>query len=234
MVRWCSLTTWLRAHFGCRSFLLQVPATIIAITTVAFALQLPKASDEDVWAKFKRVDFLGALTLVSSTFCLLFGLDRGGNISWSDNVTIGSLIAFAVLFILFCTVEMLLAKEPFAPRRIIINRTLFASYLVNFFGMGTAMTMFFHISLYFQAVLAKTAMQAGLWLLPSIAAPVCGSLCVGLIMQATGKFYWVTVVGYCALLAGTIVVTLNTGILACSLAGIITGMHTFSRCLSRN
>ena len=218
-----SAANYIDPNVHTRSFLLQVPVTIIAIVAVTFALELPKSSDSDLWAKFKRVDFFGALTLVSSIFFLLFGLNRGGNISWHDELTVGSLIAFVVFFILFCTVEMFLASEPFAPKRIIVNRTLISSYLVNFFGLGSSMAVLFYISLYFQAVQAKTAMQAGLWLLPSIFAGVCGSLIGGLVMQATGKFYWITVAGYCTLFAGTIVVTLNTGVVGHSLAGIITG-----------
>jgi len=203
-----------------------VPFTAIAIVAVAFALKLPEAPDADFWAKFKRVDFFGALTLVSSTFFLLFGLDRGGNILWTDKLTIGSLVSFLVLFILFCVVEMWLASEPFAPRRIIVNRSLLSSYLVNFFGMGSSTIVMFYIALYFQAVLAMPAMRAGIWLLPAIGAAVCGSLAGGLIIQGTGKFYWLTVAGYCTLLLGTTTMTLNTGIVAQSLAGIVAGMYT--------
>lgn len=206
-----------------RSFFLQVPLTVIAILAVTFALKLPKSPTGDLWPKLKRVDFLGALTLVSSIFFLLFGLDRGGNISWSDRVTIISLVAFAILFIFFCAIEMVLAKEPFAPKRIIVNRTLISSYLTNFFGLASAMTMVFHISLYFQAVQAKTAVQAGLWLLPSILGAVAGSLAGGLTMQATGKFYWLTVAGYCSLFIGTLINVLSTGVVGHTMAGIIAG-----------
>lgn len=121
--------------------------------------------------------------------------------------------------------ELLLASEPFAPKRIIVNRTLFSSYLVNFFGAGSSLTVLFYISLYFQAVLAKTPVQVGLWLLPSIVASVCGSFAGGLTLQVTGKFYWLTVAGYCGLFIGTTVVTLNTGIVAHSLPGIVVGMY---------
>lgn len=224
----------LDAYDNLRAFLLQVPAAIIAISAVTFVLELPKPSDSDLWVKFKRVDFVGALTLISSTFFLLFGLDRGGNISWADKFTVASLVAFAVLFILFCAVEMLLASEPFAPRRIIVNRSLFASYLVNFFGTGSGVAVLFYISLYFQAVQSKTAMQAGLWLLPSIGASVCGSLGGGLTIQATGKYYWLTVLGYGSLLVGTVVVTLNTGIAMHSFAGIIVGMCVIPSCMLRH
>jgi hypothetical protein len=206
-----------------RSFLLQVPLTVIAIIAVTLSLSLPQSPDPNIWVGFKRVDFSGALALVFSIFFLLYGLDRGGNVSWSDRLTVGSLVAFVVFFILLCAIEMFLAKEPFAPKRIILNRTLIASYLVNFFGMGSAMTILFHISLYFQAVQAKTAVQAGLGLLPSIGAGMIGSLGGGLIMQATGKFYWLTVAGYCSLFAGTTIIALSTGVLVHSFAGIAVG-----------
>lgn len=134
-----------------------------------------------------------------------------------------SLVTSSVLFILLCTIEMYLAKEPFAPKRIVVNRTLIAPYLVNFFGMGSAVTMIFHISLYFQAVQAKTAVEAGLLLLPSIGAGVVGSLAGGLIMQATGKFYWLTVAGYFSLFAGTNIIILTTGVVVHSFTGIAIG-----------
>lgn len=93
--------------------------------------------------------------------------------------------------------------------------------------------MLFHLSLYFQAVQAETAVEAGLSLLPSIFAGVIGSLAGGLIMQSTGEFYWLTVAGYCALFVGTIIIALNTGILLSSLTGIAVGAqirHYEHRC----
>lgn len=205
---------------------------MIAIVAVTLSLNLPRSLDLNIWAGFKRVDFSGALALVFSIFFLLYGLDRGGNVSWFDRLTVGSLVAFTVFFALLCAIEMFLAKEPFAPKRIILNRALIASFLVNFFGMGSAMTMLFHISLYFQAVQAKTAVQAGLNLLPSIGAGVIGSLAGGLIIQATGEFYWLTVAGYCSLFAGTIIIALSTGILVASFVGIAVGVQI--RCYKSN
>lgn len=196
----------------------------MAILAAIFVLKLPKTCTGDLWPKLKRVDFLGAFALVSSTFLLLFGLDRGGNISWSDKVTLITLVAFFILFVFFCVIEMGIAKEPFAPRRIIVNGTLISSYLTNFFGLASNMTMLFHISLYFQAVQAKTAVEAGLWLLPSIVGAMAGSLVGGLTMQATGKFYWITVAGNCAIFIGALVTVLFTGIVGRSMVGLVIGV----------
>ena len=179
-------------------------------------------------AKLKRVDFGGAISLVLTVFFLLFALDRGGNVSWNDHYTVGSLVAFGVCFIGFAFIEMELASEPFAPRRIFINRSLIASYLVNFFGIASAFTMLFHLSLYFQAVQGQSASKASLWLIISVLGGLSGSLGGGLIMQATGKFYVLTVIGYIALFVGSIIVTLTSGIVVTSTIGIAIGEHLFS------
>jgi hypothetical protein len=206
-----------------RAFLMQVPIALLAIISVSFALHLPKVDTSDFSAKLRRVDFGGAIVLVLTVFFLLFGLDRGGNISWNDTLTILSLAGFAVFSVVFGFIEMKLASEPFAPRRIIINRSLIASYLVNFFGIAAAMSMIFYVSLYLQAVEGKNASEAGLWFILSVIGSLFGSLGGGLIMQATGKFYLVTVAAYAALFIGTGVVVLMTGMLARSIYGLAVG-----------
>jgi hypothetical protein len=205
-----------------RSFLIQVPITIFAIISVSLASDLPRTDNTDLIGKLKRVDFAGAATLVSATFALLLGLDRGGNISWSDDITVISLVLFATLFTLFLYVEAVLAKEPFAPCRIIFNSSLIASYLVNFFGLAAAITSLFNISLYLQAALGKTVSEAGLCLLPSIVSGVLGSLVVGLVMQVTGTYYVLTVIVYTLLLIGTGILPLATGAVGHSGIGILT------------
>ncbi|KJA21585.1 hypothetical protein HYPSUDRAFT_67708 [Hypholoma sublateritium FD-334 SS-4] len=220
-----SLGGYLADTIGWRwSFLIQVPITLIAILAVSLSLHLPKVESGDFVAKLKRVDFGGAISLVLTVFFLLFALDRGGNVSWSDHYTTGSLVAFGICFMAFAFIEMELASEPFAPRRIIINRSLIASYLVNFFGIASAFTMLFHLSLYFQAVQGQSASRASMWLIISVIGGLSGSLGGGLIMQATGKFYVLTVLGYVALFVGSVIVTLTSGIVVASSIGIAIGI----------
>lgn len=213
----------MNAYTFCRAFLIQVPITIIAIIAVSFALHLPKKESGDFVAKLKRVDFGGAFFLVLTVFFLLFALDRGGNIAWNDRYTISSLVGFGMCFIAFSFIEMELASEPFAPKRIIINRSLIASYFVNFFGIASGFTMIFHLPLYFQAVQGKTATEASLWLVIGVFGSLTGSLGGGLIMQSTGKFYLITVLGYVALFIGSSVVTLTSGVVVASSIGIAIG-----------
>ncbi|KAJ7594557.1 MFS general substrate transporter [Mycena floridula] len=203
------------------AFLIQVPLAMLAITSVSFALHLPHESTTDFKAKVKRIDFGGAVTLVSAILFLLYGLERGGNKSWGDKLTMMSLSAFVVTSVIFGVIEMKIATEPFAPQRIVASRSMIASYLVNFFGIAAALSTVFHLSLYLQAVQHQSASQTGLWMLPSILAGVSGSLIAGLTMQSTGKFYWLTVVAYSMQFVGLFVTTLMTGIVWYSVPGII-------------
>lgn len=76
--------------------------------------------------KIKRVDFLGALFLMSSLLLLLLGLDRGSNTSWYSAATIIESALFQPLFAIFLLVEKNYAVEPFAPPRIMFSKTFVA------------------------------------------------------------------------------------------------------------
>ncbi|KAI0755674.1 MFS general substrate transporter [Fomes fomentarius] len=211
------------------AFLMQVPLAALAVVSVGFFLTLPRSSTGDFRAKLARIDFLGAATLVGATFLLLLGLDRGGNISWRDYVTIISLSASSAFFAAFIAVELWVAREPFAPKRVVANRSLIASFVCNFFSNAAAITLVFHVSLYLQAVRGASAGEVGLILLPTIFGGVFGSLSTGLIMQTTGRYYVLTIAVFTLMLAGDVVVSLTTGPLvkyslaALSIGGYISG-----------
>lgn len=213
-----------------RAFLIQVPFTALAIIVVSLLLKLPKKDTSDLASKLRRIDFFGAITLVLTVFTLLFGLDRGGNISWTDRTTVLSLLASAVALLLFGFAEMhpSVAREPFAPKRIIAHRSLAAAYLCNFFGFGSSMCTIFNIALYFQAVAGRSASQAGFGLLPAIFGGVSGSLASGILMQRTGKYYWLTAGAYIAEFVGTILISLMTGVVVHNAIGTTFGLLTMS------
>ncbi|KIY48446.1 MFS general substrate transporter, partial [Fistulina hepatica ATCC 64428] len=209
------------------AFLIQVPASVLAIICVAVLLRLPKTDKSHFKEKLKRVDFSGAITLVLFIFFLLLGLDRGGNVAWSDKWTLITLGVFVVSFVLFCWIEHI-ATEPFAPHRVIANPALFACLASNFFEFFAVTSVLFQVSLYFQAVRGATAAQAGMFLLPSIFAGVLGSLGGGLVMQASGRYYWLTLSSFIALTGGMIVLAMFTGTVSHSMVGLSVALITLS------
>ncbi|KAL9593502.1 MAG: hypothetical protein Q9179_005848 [Wetmoreana sp. 5 TL-2023] len=208
------------------AFLAQTPMCALAFLSVMFVLHLPKQESVGWKTKLARVDFLGALVLVSAVFTLLLGLDRGSNVSWSIPITIASLSISFPLFILFVLVEQRFAAEPFAPSRIIWDRSLVACYFCNFFGYAGYLSVLFYLPLFYQAVDGYTATQASVRLLPAILASVSGSLSGGLVMQKTGRYYWLTITAYTMLFLGVLLIMLCSGLLVNNTYAISVGLAT--------
>ncbi|KAJ5895020.1 hypothetical protein N7495_006711 [Penicillium taxi] len=206
------------------SFLAQFPLCLLAFAAVSFMLKLPEHESAHWKTKLHRIDFLGAIVLVAAVFGLLLGLDRGSNVSWKNPLTTISLGISAFMFVLFILVEVYIAAEPFAPGHIIFNRTFFALYACNFFSFGGWMAAMFYIPLYFQATDGVSATVAGLRLLPSILAGVSGSLFAGFVMKRTGRYFWLTVIGYSLLTSGCFIIFLFSGGMTISLVPMIIGM----------
>jgi MFS family permease len=192
------------------AFIAQGPMCLLAFVAVAFVLHLPKQDHSHWKEKVGKIDFLGAIVLVVAVFGLLLGLDRGSNVSWSNPITIAGL-STTPLFIVFVLVEKYVARNPFAPGRIILNRTLFACYLCNFFSFSGWLAAIFFIPLYWQVIGDYSAAHAGLLLLPSIICGVSGSLFAGFYMKRTAKYYWITVMAYTDLVIGQSVIVLFAG-----------------------
>jgi MFS family permease len=197
---------------------------LVAFAAVYFVLQLPAIEDSHWREKLARIDFLGAFCLVFATFTLLLGLDRGSNVAWSSPIAIACVSTSVPLFVIFVLVEMKWASNPFAPGHIIFERSLIASYLCNFFSMAGYLGTLFYIPLFFQVVDGVSAFEAGLRLIPGIIGSVLGSIGGGMIMQKTGKFYWVTVIAYILHPFGSLLIVLFSGFITNSTVGIITGL----------
>ncbi|KAF6837927.1 multidrug resistance protein fnx1 (MFS multidrug transporter) [Colletotrichum plurivorum] len=178
------------------SFIGQVPLCVAAFLAVYFVLDLPKADHGHWREKVRRIDFLGAACLVAAVVALLVGLDAGSNRGWTNPVTLAGLAATPLLFAVFVFVEMRVASHPFAPGHIIFDRSLFACYLTNFFGIAGHIASIFFLPLFFQAVQGASATKAGAALVPAMIASVVASVSSGLLMKRTGRYYALTVAAF--------------------------------------
>jgi MFS family permease len=204
------------------SFIAQGPLCILAFIAVAVVLDMPKQDHSHWLSKIAKIDFLGAFILITAVFGLLVGLDRGSNVSWSNPITIVALCT-TPLFLVFVLVEKHVASHPVAPFRIILNRTLFACYLCNFFSMGGWIASLFFIPLWWQVAGDLSASQAGVLLIPCIFAGVLGSLFGGLYMKRTGRYYWLTGIAYCSLVVGLLIIFLFSGALVENTPAMVVG-----------
>lgn len=197
---------------------------MVATVAVYFLLDLPKIEHSHWLSKLKKVDFLGAFTLVFAVFSLLVGMDRGSNVSWASKFAIIPCCVSIPLFGLFVFIEKKVASHPFAPGHVIFHRSLVASYLTNFFGLAAAMGSLFYIPLYLQAVEGLSPTSAGLRLVPVMISSVCGSLFGGIYMQKTGRYYFLTILCVFIGMLGTLTIFLTSGTPWTLSGGPVTGL----------
>lgn len=145
----------------------------------------PKESDE---AKLKQVDFLGAITLVTTLVLLLLGLNAGGNqVSWTHPLVLTSLPLSVVSLAVFIHIEANVASKPVIPVRLLLNRTVFSACLTNWFTTMSVFGLLFYLPLFFQ-VQGFSATAAGVRLIPQAIGTSIGSLGFGILMRATGRY----------------------------------------------
>ncbi|KAI1183928.1 major facilitator superfamily domain-containing protein [Nemania serpens] len=214
------------------AFLIQCPIALLAFVAVYAMLHLPHTDHSHWSAKMLRIDFAGALTLVSAVFLLLFGLDNGSNEGWGEAVAVVPLALAPALFAVFVLVEAYVAKEPFAPGHVIFDPPLLAAYGANFFGVAAQMAVFFLVALFFQAATGLSATQSSLLFLPSTFFALSGSLGCGFVMKRTGRYYWLTLVGYSLLLLGIVPMVLGAGWQSVAIAGIGLTILSFGSSIS--
>lgn len=179
---------WVNDKLGWRmAFLIQVPFIAVSMCLAAYAVRIPvKETDK---SRLKRIDFLGAFTLVASLVLLLLGLNAGGNlVPWNHPLVLTSLPCAFALLLAFVFVEDRVASEPIIPVRLLLNRTVFSACMTNWFNTMALYALFYYAPIYFQ-VRGLTATQAGARLIPQSFGIAIGSLVSGIFMRWTGRYY---------------------------------------------
>ncbi|CAG8660031.1 5586_t:CDS:2 [Gigaspora margarita] len=95
-------------------FLINLPLGAITIIAIIFFLRMKKPTGS-LFGKFKRIDFIGIIIMMSSTVSILLPLNWGGSTyAWDSPVIILLLCVGAVGFIIFGLVERYIVFEPVA------------------------------------------------------------------------------------------------------------------------
>jgi MFS family permease len=179
---------WMNDTYGWRwAFLLQVPMTIISGLMVWFLVKIPVQETDR--ARWKRIDWLGALTLTTTLVLLLLGLNSGGNVvPWDHPLVLTSLPLSAVCLLAFIYVESSYAEEPIIPVHLLLDRTVLSACLTNWFMTMAIFGLLFYGPIYFQ-IRGYSATQAGVRLIPSSLGIAVGSIVCGIVIRWLGRYY---------------------------------------------
>jgi EmrB/QacA subfamily drug resistance transporter len=170
-------------------FLINVPLGALALVVVSRVLHLPHQRRDH------RIDWPGALALVTFLVPLLIVAEQGRTWGWSST---GALICYAlgaVGFVLFILAERAYGDEALLPLRLFKNRS-FAIGGVGSIVMGAG--MFGGILLlpqYLQIVHGSSATVAGLQMIPLVGGIMTGAVSSGIAISKTGKYKVFPLVG---------------------------------------
>jgi EmrB/QacA subfamily drug resistance transporter len=204
---------WLLEHFWWGSvFFVNVPIVATAIVLVAWLV--PTSRDP----RGLPLDVTGALLSIVSLGALLFGIIEGPEQGWDDGVTMGAFVAAAGAAAAFVWWERrtefpMLDLHFFASRPFTIGTTTIALTFFAMFGV------FFLMTQYLQSVRGYTPLEAGVRILPLMAAMIPAA---SLSARRTARFGARAVLssGLALVTAGLLVLAnVGTGTSYCVLAG---------------
>lgn len=191
-------------------FLINVPLGALAFAVVYRVLHLPHQRRDH------RIDWPGALALVTFLVPLLIVAEQGRTWGWGSGGAVVCYAIGAVGFLLFVLAERSYGDDALLPLRLFRNRS-FAVGGVGSIVMGAG--MFGGILLlpqYLQIVQGSSATVAGLQMIPLVAGIMAGAMGSGIAISKTGKYKVFPLVGIAfmvaALLAMSFIVEADTSI----------------------
>lgn len=178
---------WINDTLGWRwAFLIQVPFVAVSGILVALTVNIPVKDTHK--NKLGRVDFLGAITLVSALVLLLLGLNTGGNqVPWTHPLVLTTLPLSGVVLGIFVYIEANVASVPVIPVRLLLNRTVLSACLTNWFSTMCVFGLLFYLPILFQ-VQGLSATASGARLIPQAVGTSIGSLGSGALMRWSGRY----------------------------------------------
>ena len=182
-------------------FYVNLPLGIAALMVTNRVLRLPVRKRE------VKIDWWGAILLVTGVSCLLLATQLGGNTyPWASGQIIGLFVLGALVLAGFALREAV-APEPILPLGLFRLRIFTVSNIISFVSGVAMFGALAFLPQYLQLVHGVSATESGLLLLPLLVGLLAMSISSGIYISRTGRYRWFP-------LAGTIIVTIGLALLS--------------------
>ncbi len=170
-------------------FFVNLPIGVVAMAFIA--VKLPKLHS----GVQSKIDYAGAITLLVAVVPLLLALtlDKAQN-AWTSPLILGLLALSVVGLVLFFVAESR-ASSPILPLHLFRNRTFAITSMTSVVIGITLFAAIFFLSIYMVNVLGASATEAGTTLIPLMLSLVLASIVSSQIVQHTGRYKPIIVVG---------------------------------------
>ena len=170
-------------------FYLNVPIGLAAMAVVAKVLHLPHTRTDH------RIDWPGALALITALVPLLTVAEQGRSWGWDSSRSIACYVIGAVGIVAFVVAERAYKDEALLPLRLFGNRTVAvgaaSSTILGMAMFGGLMT----VPLYLQIVKGASPTMAGLQMIPFVLGIMVGSILSGQLISRTGRYRIFPIIG---------------------------------------
>ena len=136
-------------------FFVNIPVALVAVAVA----QLKVRESHDPRAG--RPDWIGFVTFSAALGALVYGLIEAGQRSWGDQRVVISLVAAAVLLVVF-VISQLLQKDPMFDLALLRKPTFTGGLVAAFAVSGSIFALLTYLVIYVQNVLGYNAIQTGL------------------------------------------------------------------------
>ena len=174
-------------------FWINVPIGVVA---VLLGLRLLPES----YGAPERLDLVGVGLVTAGVVALVWALSRASDVGWSSAEVVGTLVAGAVLLVVFVRWESSV-REPMVPLRLFADRDFTIGNVTTFLMSGAIFAGGLLVTEEFQLARHYSPVGAGLRLLPFFATPMFVSPLAGALSDRIGRRP-IIVVGLSMLTAG--------------------------------
>ena len=196
------------------AFLIQVPMMAVSTAIIWSLVRIPKKSSASGVLSWKRVDYVGLLSILTSVIMLQIGLDSGGNtLPWTHPLVLTSLPLALITFVIFVFWDLYYATEPVIPVRLLNQRNIALSCIVYFFTFASYYSNIYYMPIYLQARGYSTT-QSGLRFIAQAVGAAVSTFGAGIIIKWTGRYFHLNIAAQILIVTGTgllIMLQLDTG-----------------------
>lgn len=148
-------------------FWLHLPVGALALVGMIF---VPESKDE----RKLKLDYPGAVLGTAGVTALIFGIIQGNELGWTSIESIAVFATSAILLGAFAFVE-LRTEHPMLPLRFFRQKDFSGAVLSIGLIIFAMLVVFFYLTQFFQIVQGRSALEAGLLIVPASLAMMVGA-----------------------------------------------------------
>ena len=161
-------------------FVVNVPVALLAMLVTARYVH----QHEDLASE--RIDYAGMATISGGLVLLLLALDQSVDWGWGDSRVIAMLAVAVLLIASFASIERRAGEHALIPPDVIANKRFRTACLVVLLMSAVFFSAVLYIPQFLEKILGYTAIEAGLGMLPMMAAFAVTSFVAGPLYDRIG------------------------------------------------